>query len=60
MKALMKGTPWDIRSRTSKLRASNREVLLDTGPNTAFYCKFGWIVCDGSRKDASMSIVARI
>ena len=51
---------WDIRLRTSKLCASNHEVLLDTGSNTVFDCQFGWTACDGSGKDATVSIVARI
>ena len=53
-------TPWDIMLRTSRLRPSNCEVLLDTSSNTIFYCKFGLIACDGSSKDATVSIVARI
>ena len=53
-------TALDIRLRTSKLRTSNWEVLLDTGSNTFFYCKVGWNACDGSGEDATMSIVARI
>ena len=61
MKALVKGrTPWDIRLPTSKLRASNCELLLDAGLNTVFYCEGGWIACaDGSGENATMSIVAR-
>ena len=50
----------DIRLHTSKLRASNCEVLLDTSSNTFFYCKVCWNACDGSGEDATMSIVARI
>ena len=53
-------TPLYIGLRTSKLRASNCKLLLDTGSNTVFYCKVGCIACDGSGKDATMSIVAMI
>jgi hypothetical protein len=53
-------TLWDIRLRTSMLRASNCEVLLDTGSYTDFYCRVGWIDCDGSGEDSTMSIVATI
>ena len=46
----------NIRLRTSKLRASNFEVLLGTGFNTFFYC-VGWIAWDGGIENATMSIV---
>ena len=52
-------TDWDIRLRTSELRTSNCELLLDTSSNTVFYCKVGWVGC-ASGEYATMSIVANI